>query len=140
MRFSTRKDGRKVKNKHKLNLSIHTPWWILHFAGLSYNGMSCYHVIGTYKGIIDPQRISNPKMHNNLTHYDKRGRVICKTIRNFLGEPNHYDPDGKCVGYSRRQSSIRLNHYDCRGNLIGYSFHFIGIFSVHHMMAKENHK
>ena len=126
--------GKETKAKRcRWHFSLRTPWRIIHFTCLSYNGVSCYHVLGTYNGIIDPQRISNPKMHNNLTHYDKQGRVICKTIRNFLGEPNHYDSDGRCVGYSRRQSSTRINHYDRRGNLIGYSCQYFGFILIHHL-------
>ena len=124
-----------MKKSTQFRFSIHTPWWILHFAGLSYDGMSRYHVIGTYAGIIDPQRILNPKMHNNLTHYDKQGRVISKTIRNIFGEPNHYDHYGRCIGYSRKQSAFLTNHYDRSGNLLGHSHHFLGVLLIHHMMG-----
>ena len=102
--------------------------------GLSYDGMSCYHVIGSYDGIVDPQRIFNPKLHNHLTHYDKQGRLISKTFRSFFGEPNHYDPHGRCIGYSRKQSAFRTNHYDRKGNLVGYSHHYLGFLLIHHMM------
>ena len=102
--------------------------------GLSYDGMSCYHVIGSYDGIVDPQRIFNPKLHNHLTHYDKQGRLISKTFRSFFGEPNHYDPHGRCIGYSRKQSAFRTNHYDRKGNLVGHSHHYLGFLLIHHMM------
>ena len=120
--------------RHRLSFSLRIPGGFLHFRGLTYDGCSRYHVIGSYEGIVDPQRITNPKMHKNLTHHDRRGRVISKTIRSFFGEPNHYESHGRCVGYSRKQSAFRTNHYDRRGNLVGYSSHCFGILLIHYMM------
>lgn len=94
-------------------------------------GYSRYYAMGSCNGIIDPQRITNPRIHQNLVHYNKHGQPTTKTIRNTFGEPNHYDTRNRCVGYSRKQSGFRINHYDATGNLVGYSHSYLGVLLVH---------
>lgn len=126
---------KEKKSRNRLSFSLRTPWWIIHFDGFAYDGFSRYHVAGSYAGIVDPQRISNPRFHKNLLHYDKHGRLFSKTTRSFFGEPNHYDLNNRCLGYSRRQSAFRTNHYDRRGNLVGHTKHFLGFILVHHTIS-----
>lgn len=43
-----------------------------------------------------------------FAHYNRRRRLVSKTIRSFFGEPNHYDPEWRCIGYSRRTGLGRV--------------------------------
>lgn len=73
---------------------------------------------------------SRPAYNKGLVHYNRRRKLVSKTIRSFFGEPNHYDPQGRCTGYSRRTSLGAIIHYDRNGKVIGHSRSILGILYV----------
>lgn len=74
---------------------------------------------------------SRPAYNKGLVHYNRRRKLIVKTTRSFLGEPNHYDPHGKCVGYSRGKGLGKIVHYDRAGDEVGYTQHFLHLVYFH---------
>ena len=82
---------------------------------------------------------SRPAYSKGLVHYNRRRKLVSKTMRSFFGEPNHYDPQGRCTGYSRRTSLGAITHYDRNGKIIGHSRSFFGILYLTYLqsIAKE---
>lgn len=70
---------------------------------------------------------SRPAYDKGLIHYNRRRKLVSKTIRSFFGEPNHYDLQGRCTGYSRRTGLGGFTHYDREGKVIGHSTSFFGM-------------
>ena len=73
-----------------------------------------------------------------LAHYDRHGRFIGKSIRNFIGELNHYDSRGKCTGYSRRSGYATVTHVSSRGIIEGKTFNLCGIVFFHVDPAEQS--
>lgn len=73
-----------------------------------------------------------------LVHYNRRKKLVVKTVRSFFGEPNHYDKQGNCIGYSRCCGLSKIVHFDRNGNKIGYTHHFLCLLYFHCMLEQSN--
>ena len=104
----------------RMCFSIKIPYWkIIHFEAGQKIGESR---LACFKG---------------LAHYDRVGRSLGNSIRNFVGELNHYDSRGHCTGYSRRSGMGRLTHFGNRGEVQGFSTAIMGVLFIHHTANKE---
>ena len=73
---------------------------------------------------------SKPAYGKGLVHYNRRRKLVARTVRNFFGEPNHYDIQGGCAGYSRKGGQGKYVHFDRNGSVVGYTYAVLGILFV----------
>lgn len=81
---------------------------------------------------------SRPAYSKGLVHYNRRKKLVVKTVRSFFGEPNHYDKQGNCVGYSRHCGLSKIAHFDRNGNKIGYTHHILCLLYFHYMLEQSS--
>lgn len=81
---------------------------------------------------------SRPAYDKGLVHYNRRKKLVVKTVRSFFGEPNHYDQQGNCIGYSRGRGLSKIVHFDRNGNKIGYTRRVLCVFYFHYILEQSS--